>query len=161
MEGYFQAANINDTAAIQALLTDETLLFEPHMAPLAGKEAIGKMHDAFLANFSTSAKATVGGVRVAGDLAVAHGTYAETVTPKDGTLAAVEASGHWMAALRRQAGGAWKWDWVMANSDQPMPGTTAGGVEEQALMEIERGFITAVKDATRRTSIVSWRRSTR
>ena len=146
MQGYFQAANIKDTAALQALLTDETILFEPHMAPLAGKEAIGKMHEAFLGSFSTNATATVGSVRVAGDLAVAHGTYAETVTPKDATLAAVRASGHWMAVLKRQAGGGWKWDWVMANSDQPMPGTTAGGAEEQALMEIERGFAAAAKN---------------
>ena len=51
-----------------------------------------------------------------------------------------------MAVLERQAGGAWKWDWVIANSDQPMPGATADGAEEQALMEIERGFVAAAKN---------------
>ena len=32
---------------------------------------------------------------------------------------------------------------MIANSDQPMPGTTADGADERALLEIERGFVTA------------------
>ena len=32
--------------ALDAVLTDKTLLLEPHMAPLVGKDAIGKMHKA-------------------------------------------------------------------------------------------------------------------
>jgi ketosteroid isomerase-like protein len=115
------------------------------MAPLVGQDAIGQMHDAFMDQFGIDAKGPVADVRVVGDLAVAHGSYAETITPKDGTLAAEKASGHWMAVLRRQADGAWKWDWVMANSDRPIPGMTADGADERALMEIERGFITAAK----------------
>jgi uncharacterized protein (TIGR02246 family) len=145
MDGYFKAASAKDPAALEAVLTDKTILFEPHMKPLAGKEAIGKMHEAFLAGFDTDAKGPAIDVRVAGDLAVAYGRYEETITPRDGSLAAAAASGHWMAVLRRQADGAWKWDWVMANSDQPMPGMTADGAEERALLEIERGFITAAK----------------
>jgi hypothetical protein len=46
--------------------------------------------------------------------------------------------------LERQ-GGAWKWGWVIANSDQPLPGATADGADEQALLEIERGFVEAMK----------------
>jgi uncharacterized protein (TIGR02246 family) len=145
MEGYFKSASAKDPAALHAVLSDQTILFEPHMAPLVGKDAIGKMHEAFMGQFGIDAKGPVAGVRVVGDLAVAHGSYAETITPKDETLAAERASGHWMAALQRQAGGAWKWDWVMANSDQPMPGMTADGAEERALLDIERGFIAAAK----------------
>ena len=145
MEGYFKSASAKDPAALQAVLSDQTILFEPHMAPLAGKDAIGKMHESFMGQFGIDAKGPVAGVRVAGDLAVAHGSYAETITPKDETLAAEKASGHWMAVLQRQAGGAWKWEWVMANSDQPMPGMTADGADERALLDIERGFIAAAK----------------
>jgi uncharacterized protein (TIGR02246 family) len=144
MDGYFKAASAKDSAALDAVLTDKTILLEPHMAPLVGKAAIGKMHQAFLDNFDTDAKGPATDVRVAGDLAVAYGKYAETITPKDGTLAAAKASGHWMAVLDRQ-GGAWKWGWVIANSDEPLPGTTADGAEERALMEIERGFVDAMK----------------
>jgi uncharacterized protein (TIGR02246 family) len=146
MEGYFQSASANDPAAVQAVLTDRTILFEPHMAPLVGKDSISRMHEAFMSQFGIDAKGPVGDVRVVGDLAIAHGSYAETITPKDEVLAAEKASGHWMAVLRRQADGAWKWEWVMANSDQPMPGMTADGAEERALLEIERGFVTAAKN---------------
>jgi uncharacterized protein (TIGR02246 family) len=143
MDGYFQSASAKDPAALQAVLSDTTILFEPHMAPLAGKEAIGRMHEAFMSQFGIDAKGPVADVRVAGDLAVAYGKYEETITPKDTTLAAERASGHWMAVLERQADGAWKWGWVMANSDQPMPGMTADGAEERALLDLERGFTAA------------------
>jgi uncharacterized protein (TIGR02246 family) len=143
MDGYFKAATAKDPAGLEAVLTDKTILLEPHMKPLVGKDAIGKLHTAFLASFDTDAKGPATAVRVAGDLAVAYGAYAETITPKDGTLAAEKASGHWMAVLERQGDGSWKWDWVIANSDQPLPGMTADGTDEQAILEIERGFVTA------------------
>jgi uncharacterized protein (TIGR02246 family) len=146
MDGYFKAASAKDSAALDAVLTDRTILLEPHMAPLVGKAAIGTMHQAFLDNFDTDAKGPATDVRVAGDLAVAFGKYAETITPKDTTLAAEKASGHWMAVLGRQGDGSWKWDWVIANSDQPLPGATGDGAEEQALLQIERGFVTAAKN---------------
>jgi uncharacterized protein (TIGR02246 family) len=145
MDGYFKAANAKDSAALDAVLTDRTILLEPHMKALVGKDAIGKMHQAFLAGFDMDAKGPATEVRVAGDLAVAYGAYAETITPKDTTLAAEKATGHWLAVLGRQGDGSWKWDWVIANSDQPLPGMTADGADEQAILEIERGFVAAAK----------------
>jgi len=146
MDGYFKAAYTKDPAALQAVLTEKTVLLEPHMAPLVGKDAIGRMHEAFLASFDVDAKGPAIDVRVAGDMAVAYGRYEETITPKDATLAAERASGHWMAVLERQADRSWKWGWVTANSDQPMPGMTADGAEEQALAQLERDFVTAAKN---------------
>ena len=147
MDGYFKAASAKDLAALQAVMTDQTILIEPHMSPLVGKEAIGKLDQAFLGAFDASAKGPAIDVRVSGDLAVAYGRYEETITPKDASLAAVAASGHWMASLRRQADGAWKWDWVIANSDRPAPGSTADGADERALLEIERGFTAAATNS--------------
>jgi uncharacterized protein (TIGR02246 family) len=146
MDGYFKAASAKDSSALDAVLTDRTILFQPHMKPLVGKDAIGRMHQAFLSAFDADAKGPATEVRVAGDLAVAYGRYEETITPKDPSLAAVRASGHWLAVLDRQTDGAWKWGWVIANSDRPLPGTTADGADEQALMEIERGFVEAMKN---------------
>lgn len=143
MEGYFTAAMSRDAAALDALLTDKTVLLEPNAPPLIGKDAISKMHDAFFSAYQADAKGKALGVRVAGDLGVAYGSYAETITPRDPTVAAEAASGHWMAVLDRQADGAWTWSWVIATSDQPRPGATAGGTEEQALLELERGFTAA------------------
>ena len=145
MEGYFTAAMSSDAAALDALLTDTTVLLEPNAPPLSGKDAISRMHDAFFSAYRADATGRALGVRVAGDLAVAYGSYAETITPKDTTLAAEKASGHWLAVLDRQADGGWKWGWVIANSDEPRPGATADGAEEQALLEIERGFTAAAK----------------
>jgi uncharacterized protein (TIGR02246 family) len=145
MDGYFKAASAKDPAAVDVVVADGTVLLEPNMAPLAGKEAIGRMHQSFMDQFSIDATGPAVDVRVAGDLAVAYGRYEETITPKDSTLAAARASGHWLASLRRQAGGGWKWEWVMANSDQPLPGTTADGADERALLDIERGFAEAAK----------------
>ena len=73
MDGYFKAANAKDSAALDAVLTDRTLLLEPHLKALVGRDAIGKMHQAFLDNFDTDAKGPATEVRVAGDLAVAYG----------------------------------------------------------------------------------------
>jgi ketosteroid isomerase-like protein len=111
-----------------------------------GKDAIGKLDEAFLAGFDAAAQGPALDVRVRGDLAVAYGKYAETITPKDRTLAPERATGHWLAVLGRQGDGSWKWDWVIANSDQPLPGSTADGAEEQALLQIERGFEAAAKN---------------
>jgi len=70
MEDYFKASSINDTAASVAMTTDRTILFEPHMTPLVGKEAIGKLHQAFLDQFAIDAKGPVTGVRVFSDAAI-------------------------------------------------------------------------------------------
>jgi ketosteroid isomerase-like protein len=72
-------------------VADGTVLLEPNMAPLVGKEAIGRMHQSFMDQFSIDATGPAVDVRVAGDLAVAYGRYEETITPKDGTLAAAHA----------------------------------------------------------------------
>ena len=83
MDGYFKAASAKDLAELQAVLTDKTILIEPHMAPLVGKDAIGKLDEAFLAGFDADAQGPALDVRVRGDLAVAYGRYTETITPKD------------------------------------------------------------------------------
>ena len=56
MDGHFKAANAKDSAALQVVLTDKTILFEPRIEPLAGKDAIGNMEQAFLNDFDTGAE---------------------------------------------------------------------------------------------------------
>jgi ketosteroid isomerase-like protein len=73
MDGYFKVANAKDSAALKAVLTDKTILFEPHLKPLVGKDAIEKTHQALLDHFDIDAKRPAVGVRVAGDPAVAYG----------------------------------------------------------------------------------------
>jgi len=82
-------------------------------------------------------------VQIEGNLAIMHGTYTQKLTPKAEDVAAMPDSGNWTVAARRQADGSWKWDWIMGASDQPMPGTTADGAEEQAVMQAERDLVNA------------------
>ena len=57
-------------------------------------------------------------VQVSGDLAVARGTYAATVTPKDGGEA-ISIDGKYMTLLKRQPDGSWKIYRDIYNSNVP------------------------------------------
>ena len=49
-----------------------------------------------------------------------------------------------MTTFARQNDGSWKWDSVVANSNQPLPGSTADGAEEKALIQIEQDWAKAM-----------------
>jgi uncharacterized protein (TIGR02246 family) len=82
MDDYFESSTINDTGAAVAMMTEKTILFEPHMKPLVGKDAIGKMHEAFLSQFKTDAKGPAVDVRVVGDAAIVSMAAESTGTYK-------------------------------------------------------------------------------
>ena len=63
--------------------------------------------------------------------------------PKAQGIAPYSDSGSWILVLVRQDDGSWKWDSLVANSNQPLPGSTADGAEEQALYQIERDWAEA------------------
>ena len=83
-------------------------------------------------------------VQVDGNLAAMRGTYTQKLIPKAEGAAAMPDSGNWTVGARRQADGSWKWDSIMGASDQPTPGTTADGAEEQAVMQAERDGLNAM-----------------
>ena len=93
--------------------------------------------------FDMEMRTVVAGVQVEGNLAIMHGTFTNKLIPKAEGAAAMPDSGNWTVAARRQADGSWKWDWIMGASDQPMAGTTADGTDEQAVMQVERDWVTA------------------
>jgi ketosteroid isomerase-like protein len=94
--------------------------------------------------FTPDFQVPVDEVRVTGDTAMARGTWAIKLTPKTEGTAPISDSGSWMLMSSRQADGSWKWDSVVANSDRPMPGTTADGAEEQALVTFEQEWASAL-----------------
>jgi ketosteroid isomerase-like protein len=143
MEAFSKAINAADAPGAVAMLTDKTVWLEPHMPAATGKDTVAKFLEGAFAQLDVDLTATVDDVSVTADLAVMRGTYKEKQTPKREDLPPVNASGNWMITLQRQADGTWKWDGFIVNSDQPMPGTTADGVEEQAVMQIERDLATA------------------
>ncbi len=144
MEAYTKGIVANDAPASVAMMTDKTVYFEPHRPAITGKDAVAKFHQMLFDQFDVEMTTVVAGVQVEGNLATMHGTFANKLTPKAEDAAAMPDSGNWTVAARRQADGSWKWDWIMGASDQPMPGTTADGAEEQAVMQAERELVRAV-----------------
>ncbi|MFO7691577.1 MAG: DUF4440 domain-containing protein [Vicinamibacterales bacterium] len=146
MEAYTQGIVARDAPASVAMMTDETAYFEPHMPAMTGKDAVAAFHQMLFGQFDVEMTTVAADVQVEGNLAIMHGTYTNKLVPKADWTAAHSDTGNWTVAARRQGDGSWKWDWVMGASDQPVPGTTADGADEQALLEIERGFTAAAKN---------------
>jgi ketosteroid isomerase-like protein len=144
MEAYTKAILAKDAPASVAMLTDTTAYLEPHMPAITGKDAVAKFHQGIFDNFDVEMAPVVTDVQVQGNLATMRGTFTQKLIPKAEGLAAISDTGNWTVAARRQADGAWKWDWIMGGSDQPMPGSTADGVEEQAIAKIERDWTAAM-----------------
>jgi ketosteroid isomerase-like protein len=111
-----------------------------HFPVAVGAEAVKAMYTAVTSQFSTEFQVPVDEVRVAGDLAVARGTWTITMTPKAPGLAPIKDRGSWMLTASRHADGSWKWDAVVPNSDQALPGATSDGAAEQAIATIENSF---------------------
>ncbi len=144
MEAYTKGIVAKDAPASVAMMTDTTAYFEPHMPAMTGKDMVAKFHQMLFEQFDIAMTPVVVSVRVEGHLATMHGTFTQRLTPKAKDSLAIADSGNWTVAARRQVDGSWKWDWIMGASDQPMPGTTAGGAEEQAVMQAERNLVNAV-----------------
>ena len=131
-------------SAAVAMMTDKTVFADNHFPVAVGKAAVQAMFAAQNNLFTTGFQVPVDEVRVVADTAAARGLMddqAHTQGRGPGSncrrweLASVVAT--------RQADRSWKWDWVIANSNQPMPGTTANGAEEQAIVQIERDWAAA------------------
>jgi len=144
MEAYAKGILAADAPASVAMMTDKTAYFEPHFPAMTGKDAVVKFLKMAFEQFDVEMTPVVTDVQVDGNLATMHGTYTQKLTPKAEDAAAMPDSGNWTVAARRQADGSWKWDWIMGASDQPTPGTTADGAEEQALLKLGRDLEAAM-----------------
>jgi uncharacterized protein (TIGR02246 family) len=144
VKAYVQAVNAGDASGSVAMMADNAVYLEAHMPAITGKPAIEAFLRTVFGQWSIQMTASVSDLRVSGDLAVVRGVYAQTVRPKAPDVAAEVDSGHWTAVMQRGPDGSWACLSTIGSSDQPLPGTTAGGADERALMEIERGFVTAV-----------------
>jgi ketosteroid isomerase-like protein len=143
VEAYGKALNAGDTEGAVAMLTDKTIYADNHVPAVTGKAAVRSMIAAQNNLFKTEFSALCDEVRVAGDAAVARGTWTVKLAPRIAGMAPINDGGTFMLLAGRQADGSWKWDWVVPNSNQPMPGTTADGADEQAVMQVEQDVATA------------------
>jgi len=145
MAEYEKAAISRDLAWFSSnFFTDDAVELPPNEPLVAGKEAIAAATQASFDQFSSSQETVpVEEVLSSGDLAVVRGTYDWTGTPKASGLSAASEQGKWTGTFRRQADGSWKCFHLIWNSDLPAPGATPKGVEEQALLQIERDWADA------------------
>lgn len=150
MNDFQKAVNAGDAGAVAALMTDKTVFADLNVPVAVGAEAIKALWQPFFDQFMFEFSIPVEDVRITGDVAVARGTWTIKATPKTQGVAGFSNSGSWMVAFARQNDGSWKWDSTVANSNQPLPGTTADGAEEKALIQIEQDWATAMlkSDAT-------------
>jgi uncharacterized protein (TIGR02246 family) len=143
VENFGKAMNAGDAAGMAAVMTDKTIYADNHFPVAVGGEAVKAVYTAIGNQFTSEFQVPVDEVRVMGDTAVARGKWTISMTPKVPGMAPIKDRGSWMLMASRQADGSWKWDAVVPNSDQPMPGATADGAEEQALIQIERDWAVA------------------
>jgi len=144
VDDYVKAMNAMDTDAAVAMMSDNMVYADINVPAMSGKEAVKKLHHYFFEPLSAvEFTMPVADVRVTGNLGVARGTWTAKLTPKLGLVPQTRDSGSWMAVLERQGDGSWKWQSLVANSDQPLPGSSPGGAEETILMEIEQDWANA------------------
>ncbi len=138
-----KAYNAGNTEAIaSAYYAADPVKLDPYQPAIAGKDAIRASLQKYFDQFSDEARSVVEDVRVSGDLAVARGTTEGKSSLKSGGYSA-QFKAKWMTAYQRQADGSWKAFWDIYNSGLPVADSLPVGVEEQALMQIERDWAEA------------------
>jgi uncharacterized protein (TIGR02246 family) len=143
MDDYAKALNTGDIDQALSLMSDKAVYADNHLPVAVGKDAIRSLHKALFSQFKVEFGCPVEDVRVSGNLAVARGTWTAKMTPKTQGMASLSEGGSWTVTLARQSDGSWKWDWCEPNSNQPLPGSTATGEDEQALLQLERDWADA------------------
>lgn len=133
----------NADAVVSGFYTAAAAKMDPNQPALVGQEAIRAASQKYFDQYADEGRSILEDVRVSGDLAVAKGIYEGRTTPKTGG-SAVPLKDKFLTAFQRQADGSWKAFWDIYNSDLPMPGTTADGAEEQAVIQIEREWAAAM-----------------
>jgi uncharacterized protein (TIGR02246 family) len=133
----------NAEAVVLGFYTADAARMDPNQPALVGQQAIRAASQKYFDQYTDEGRSILEDVRVSGDLAVARGTFEGKSTPKTGGSAA-QLKDKFLTAFQRQADGSWRAFWDIYNSDLPMPGTTADGAEEQAVMQIERDWAAAM-----------------
>ena len=132
----------NAEAVTSGFYTADAMRMEPNKPAIVGKDAIRAAVQNTFDQYSSEGRTVAADVRVSGDLAVAWGTTEGRVILKaDGH--SIPIKDKWVNALQRQPDGSWKTFWDIGNSDLPVADSLPVGVEEQALMQIERDWAAA------------------
>jgi uncharacterized protein (TIGR02246 family) len=143
VQGYAKGYTSKDAGAIASLMADDVAFSLANTPAVVGKDAVQKLLQGVLAQYEQSDIELVcktADVQVRADLGVAHGTYTFSGTHKTGLTAPIKDTGNWTAVYKRQGDGYWKCISSIGNSNELLPGTTADGADEKALIQIEQNF---------------------
>jgi len=115
----WQAVARGDSATILADYADDALILGSGAPMLQGKPAIEAfLKGLFGGNTLSDVKGDVTDIMISGDLAVETGTYAMTITPKNGK--AVADKGKYIHVWKKSIDGSWKIVRYVPNSDIPL-----------------------------------------
>ena len=128
-------------------MTDDGVFAQANSPAVVGKEAAQKLLQGVFAQYEQSdieLGCSTADIQIRGDLGVAHGTYAFKGTHKTGLVPPIQDTGNWTAVYKRQGDGSWKCISSIGNSNNPLPGATADGADEKALIQIEQDLADAM-----------------
>jgi ketosteroid isomerase-like protein len=155
VDDYAKAFNSRDADAAVAMMSDNMVYADINIPALTGKEAVKKFHQDFFGAMSAiDFRIPVVDLRATGDLGVARGTWTAMLTPQSGLMPQTQDGGSWMAVFGRQKDGNWIWQSIVANSDQPLPGSSPGGAEETILLQLEQDWANSLV----KSDPVAWER---
>ncbi len=123
-QGFSDAYNAGDTAALTGLFATDGMLLPPDAAILTGQEAIQSLYEGTFARFTGEHSTTFQELEVAGDWAFGRGTYTVKLTPKEGGEV-IENEGKYIVICQRQVDGSWKLARLIWNTNSPPPGETS------------------------------------
>ncbi|MCB0167201.1 MAG: SgcJ/EcaC family oxidoreductase, partial [Anaerolineae bacterium] len=115
---YASSLNAGDVDRYMALWADDAMQLPPDSLPLVGKDTLRAGLESEVKEITYDMKITNEEVNASGDMAVARGTYAATITPKDGSEP-ITIDGKYMTLLKRQSDGSWKIFRDIYNSNVP------------------------------------------
>lgn len=119
---FASAANAKDTAKLAALYVEDAILMPPNQELVRGRAAIQAFWQGILDSGARDVSLSSTGLFESGSIAYETGTYQFTIAPAQGP--AVTDRGKYLVGLRRDAGGKWRMQYDIFNSDLPCP---AGG----------------------------------
>jgi uncharacterized protein (TIGR02246 family) len=143
-EYYVTHYNMHHPSMVVELYTDDAVVLEADGSVHDGKDAILAAMEADVASSPTLTVDTDERI-IAGDSAVARGTYSVEVTP-EGATEPVAVTGNFMTRSQR-VDGEWKIQTLITNFDtEPAPGTEMTGLPAEAPPELAESPLAAVRD---------------
>jgi uncharacterized protein (TIGR02246 family) len=118
---FMEAYNRGDIETLAGLFTQDAIRMPPFGVAFQGEAAIRADFASIFGQNDGDISITVDETRLSGDFAIARGTWAVSLTPKNGDAVTTDV-GKWLNLLERQTDGSWKISRNIWNSDRAPTG---------------------------------------